>query len=79
MFSYGQACHENDLQEGRLVELGCCIIFSHNPKLSKDCALRGASAMTIDLSELDSISDKKYGEKLCDPACICGFETALLA
>ena len=55
MFSCNQACHKNDVQEGCLVESGRRVMVAHNAKLNKDCALRSASAMTIDLSKFGSI------------------------
>ena len=79
MFSYNEACHKNDVREGRFFESGRRVMVAHNTKLNKYCALRGASAMTVGLSKFGSISGMKYGEPLDDPVCVCGFEKALSA
>ena len=49
-------------------------MVAHDKTLNKHYVLRGAEAMVVDLSKLDTISVKKYGEPLDDPECICGFE-----
>ena len=54
-------------------------MVAHTTKLNKDCALRGALAMVIDVSKLGIISDTKYGEPLDDAVCVCGFEKSLSA
>ena len=54
------------MQDGRIVKSERHVMVAHTTKLNKDCAPRCASAMTIDLSKLDSIFGKKYEEPLGD-------------
>ena len=79
MSLYNQASRKSDVQENRPVKSGRRVMIAHSMNLNKDCVLRGASAMTVDLSKFGSISGKKYEEPLGDPVCVCGFEKALSA
>ena len=79
MSSYNQFSRKGCVQDGRIIKSGRHVMVAHTMKLNRDCALRGASAMTIDLGKSGSISGKKYGEPLDDPVCVCGFEKILSA
>ena len=79
MSLYNQACHRNDVQEGRIVNSGRCFMVAHDTTSSKDCILRGAAAMSVDLSKFSSLSGRRYGDPLDDPVCVRGFEKALSA
>ena len=54
-------------------------MIAHNSTSIEDCILRGASAMTTNLSKLGTISSKKHGEPLDDSLCVYGFEKVLSA
>ena len=79
MYSCDQACRKSDVQERGIVKSGRCVMVAHHTTLNKDCILRGAAVMAIDISKLGTISGKKHGEPLDDPVCVCGFEKALSA
>ena len=55
------------------------VIVAHDISSYKDYVLRGAAAMAFDLSKFGTISEKKYGEPLDGPVCVCGFEKAFSA
>ena len=73
MFSQNSAHCGEEEQEGRTAESMCCVMVGHDTKSKKDRVLRGATAMTVYLSELEKISEKKYRKQLSDPVCVCGF------
>ena len=67
------------MQSGRIMRSGCYVMVTHDTTSGQGCFLRGAEAMSVDLSKFGIISGKKYGELLDDPVCVCGFEKALSA
>ena len=48
-------------------------MVAHDVISDKDYVLRGVAAMVVDLSKFGTISDKKYGEPVGDPVCVCAF------
>ena len=77
MLSCDQACRKSDVQEGVIVKSERRVMVAHDTTSNKDCILRGTASMAVDLSKLCFGFGKKYGEPLCDPICVYGFENAL--
>ena len=74
MSSRDLALRLGEARSGRITKPKRQSMIAHSSLSNKDNFLRGAPAMVVDFSKFRYLSSKKYGEPLCEPVHVCGFE-----